>query len=112
MAVPQSESLEGLAKSTETFSGAFMSERDNTLDLLTECLAAILRPIVRQAVEEALNHQTDGDRLLDTEEAAELLAVSEDWLYRHAKKLPFARKVGPKMLRFSALGIQKYLMTR
>jgi excisionase family DNA binding protein len=52
------------------------------------------------------------DRLLSAEEAAAILSVSEDWLYRHAKKLPFTRKLGPKMLRFSYQGIQKYLATR
>jgi predicted DNA-binding transcriptional regulator AlpA len=52
------------------------------------------------------------DRLLDAAEAAKVLSVSEDWLYRHAKKLPFTRKLGPKMLRFSYQGIMKYLASR
>ena len=72
---------------------------------------------IRQAVREefqALVGQTgrEGDRLLDVEEACKLLCVDEGWLYRHHKKLPFARKLGPKMLRFSYQGIQKYLATR
>ena len=79
---------------------------------LAEALAAILRPIVEGAVREALNGHREEDRLLDAEETATLLSVSEDWLYRHAKKLPFTRKLGPKMLRFSSVGIQKYLATR
>ena len=79
---------------------------------LSEALAAILKPIVREAVEQALNSHRDEDRLLDAQEAAKLLSVSEDWLYRQAKKLPFSRKLGPKMLRFSSVGIQKYLTTR
>ena len=52
------------------------------------------------------------DRLLDAEEAARLLAVSEDWLYRKAKNFPFTRKLGPKMLRFSFQGIQKWIATK
>ena len=79
---------------------------------LAEALAAILRPIIRQAVQEAMNGHREEDRLLDAEEASRLLSVSSDWLYRHAKRLPFARKLGPKMLRFSSQGIQKYLATR
>jgi predicted DNA-binding transcriptional regulator AlpA len=86
-----------------------MSDHNN---LLAEALAAILRPIVEAAVREAIIARTEEDRLLNAEEAAALLAVSEDWLYRHAKKLPFAKKLGPKMLRFSTIGIQKYLATR
>ena len=52
------------------------------------------------------------ERLLDAAEAAKMLSVSEDWLYRHAKKLPFTRKLGPKMLRFSRQGILKWAESR
>ena len=86
-----------------------MIEQNNSL---AEALAGILEPIIQKAVKEALNGHREEDRLLDAEEAARLLCVSEDWLYRHAKKLPFTRKLGPKMLRFSSQGIQKYLATR
>ena len=86
-----------------------MSEPNN---ILADALSSILKPIVEGAVKEALNGHRAEDRLLDAEDAAKLLAVSEDWLYRHAKKLPFTRKLGPKMLRFSCQGIQKYLATR
>ena len=89
-----------------------MIEPDNTSSLLGEALAGILKPIVAEAVKEALNGHREEDRLLDAEETAKLLSVSEDWLYRRAKKLPFTRKLGPKMLRFSSQGIQKYLATR
>ncbi len=73
---------------------------------------------IRQAVREeyqslmSQNRHHEGDRLLDVEEACKLLCVDEGWLYRHHKKLPFTRKLGPKMLRFSYQGIQKYLATR
>ena len=91
-----------------------MSEPDNTTPLLAEALAAILKPIVEEAVQKAINGNGhhDGDHLLDAEEASKVLSVSADWLYRHANKLPFARKLAPKMLRFSYLGIQKYLAAR
>ncbi len=72
---------------------------------------------IRQAVREELQAgKTTGEageeHLLTAEEAASLLSVSPDWLYRHAKKLPFTRKLGPKMLRFSYQGILKWLPTR
>ena len=69
-----------------------------------------LREVIREEVEKAVGgngHRED--RLLDAEEAAKVLCVSPDWLYRHAKRLPFSCKLGPKMLRFSYQGIQKYL---
>ncbi|MDH3444436.1 MAG: hypothetical protein OEN50_10965 [Deltaproteobacteria bacterium] len=86
----------------------------NPSTILGQALLDAIRQAVREAIDTAQiqNGSQDGDRLLQADEAAKLLSVSEDWLYRNAKKLPFARKLGPKMLRFSSLGIQKYLATR
>ncbi len=72
---------------------------------------------IRQAVREELraanqNGNHEGDKLLDAEEASKILSVSPDWLYRHGRQLPFTRKLAPRVLRFSAQGIQKYLATR
>jgi predicted DNA-binding transcriptional regulator AlpA len=52
------------------------------------------------------------DRLLTVEEAASRLGTSEDWLYRHAPKLPFTVRLAPRQLRFSSQGIAKYLHGR
>ena len=49
------------------------------------------------------------DRLLTVDEAADVLGVKTGWLYRHADRLPFTRKLSPKMLRFSELGLRRYL---
>jgi predicted DNA-binding transcriptional regulator AlpA len=72
-----------------------------------------IRQVVREEIR-ALNDETNRteDRLLNADEAAEILNVSADWLYRNARKLPFTRKLGPKMLRFSYQGIIKWLATR
>jgi excisionase family DNA binding protein len=59
-----------------------------------------LSEIVREAVKD--------DRLLTVEQACEVLQVSEEWLYHHAKRLAFVRKVGG-MLRFSSNGLQRYI---
>ena len=86
-----------------------MSEQaKNPFDALLDAF----RQIVREEIGIFKTEVTGQDHLLDAEAAAKLLAVSEDWLYRNAKKLPFTRKLGPKMLRFSACGIQKYLALR
>ena len=90
-----------------------MNEPTNISSLLVEALLRAIREAVREEMQAwHPTSSSDVDRLLDAREAALLLSVSEDWLYRNAKKLPFARKLGPKMLRFSASGIQKYLATR
>jgi hypothetical protein len=47
------------------------------------------------------------DELVDASEAAELLGMSESYLY-HTKKLPFRVKVGRRQM-FSRNGIQKFI---
>ncbi len=91
-----------------------MTEPNKTPSLFSEALRAELKAIIQEALHEAFRGQDghQGDRLLDVEETSKLLCVEEDWLYRHHKKLPFARKLGPKMLRFSYRGIQKFLANR
>ena len=49
------------------------------------------------------------ERLLTVEEAAKLLHTSKDFLYRHWRQLPFARKLSRKQLRFSPTGIDEYI---
>jgi len=78
----------------------------------TDLLGEAFQELIKEARQEPGKDTNGADRLLMAEEAAKTLAVSPDWLYRHAKRLPFTRKLGPKMLRFSYQGIQKYLATR
>lgn len=48
------------------------------------------------------------DRLLTVDEAAARLGQSKDWLYRHATKLPFTRRVG-RQVRFSSQSLESYI---
>ncbi|MCI1277560.1 MAG: hypothetical protein LKG23_01115 [Nitrospira sp.] len=52
------------------------------------------------------------DRLLLVDEAASMLGMTRDYLYRHADQLPFTVRPAPKQLRFSKLGIQRYIRNR
>ena len=52
------------------------------------------------------------DKLLTAEEAAPILGVTPRWLYRHAGRLPFARRLSRKALRFSEVGVQRYMASR
>ncbi len=88
-----------------------MNETSPTLETVLESL---LRRIVREEIQAASNgngHQ-EGDTLLNAEQAAKILRVNEDWLYHHHKKLPFTRKLAPRVLRFSRQGIQKYIANK
>jgi NADH dehydrogenase FAD-containing subunit len=52
--------------------------------------------------------QQDQEDLLTPGEAAALLTVSVDWMYRHAAGLPFTRRLSRKALRFSRAGLLKW----
>jgi hypothetical protein len=53
--------------------------------------------------------QAEADRLLTPEEAAGVLGVGVRWLYRHARQLAFTRRLSRKMLRFSEVGLRRYM---
>ena len=67
---------------------------------LGELFLKLIRQAVREEIRTLIRDLRQNDRLLTVQESARMLAVSPDWLYRNAIKLPFTRKLGPKMLRF------------
>lgn len=69
-----------------------------------------LRALIREAI--AGNALPTDDRLVEVDEAARILNVSEDWLYHNWKKLPFARKLGHKLLKFSVGGMNRWIAGR
>jgi excisionase family DNA binding protein len=56
------------------------------------------------------NNEAD-DALLTVQQAAERLGVSEDWLYRRTRTLPFVVRVG-RHVRFSSRGIERFIRNR
>ena len=48
------------------------------------------------------------DRLLSAAEVAARLGVPVRYVYRHARAWPFTRRLSPKTLRFSALGLDRW----
>ncbi len=54
---------------------------------------------------------TGPDENLDVAEAARRLGVSKDWLYRHAKGLPFTVRVGRRLV-FSTRGMDRWNQAR
>ena len=52
------------------------------------------------------------DRLLTVNEAVVKLGMTNDWLYRRAKTLPFTVRPSPGKLRFSLRGIERYIRQR
>lgn len=80
-------------------------------------VAVVLRSVLADL--EVLNNENGGngttppvappDRLLTVEETANRMGVRVEWLYRHARRLPFARHLGRRTLRFSESGLARYL---
>lgn len=64
--------------------------------------------LLAQLIAHKIDHEPD-DALLTITEAAGILSVTTDWLYRHADELPFTVRPGPGQVRFSKNGIQEYL---
>jgi len=61
----------------------------------------------------ATTGRDDGsDRLLTVQQAALVLGMSQDWLYRNADRLPFTRRTGRRALRFSERSLKRYLADR
>ncbi len=51
------------------------------------------------------------DELVSAREAARRLGLSLDYVYRHARQLPFTVRIG-RRLRFSAQGIERFIRLR
>src|SRR5262245_5289845 len=78
-----------------------MDQRNGTatsLDstMLVTITVGQLRELIRDEIQAASTTQHETDRLLTAEDAAEMLSMSTDWLYRNAKKLPFTRNSATK----------------
>jgi excisionase family DNA binding protein len=77
--------------------------------VLENALFELVRQAVRAEVQEISKFGRAEDRLLTIDQVAQRLSVSKDWVYRNGKRLTFTRKLGPKMVRFSETGLQKWL---
>ena len=80
-------------------------EPEKIAPMMAQMAAIQLSLATRLVAEGTERPQADTDNLLTVEEAAAKLKCSEDWLYRRAKRLSFAVRVG-RNLRFSERGIE------
>ncbi len=79
---------------------------------LSACQAALATVLGTPASSRDGNEAPAEDRLLTPREAAALLGTSPKWLYRHHRRLPFSRQLSRKTLRFSQVGLQRWMSTR
>jgi excisionase family DNA binding protein len=85
---------------------------ETSYSVLENALSELVRQAVRAEVQEIVGLIRDEDRLLTIDQVAERLSVSKEWIYRNGKRLTFTKKLGPKMLRFSEIGLQKWIKQR
>jgi predicted DNA-binding transcriptional regulator AlpA len=74
-------------------------------------IAALQGALAARLVGEETAASTATEKLLNVHEAADLLGVSVDWLYHHAKDLYFSRWIG-RALRFDRPGLARWLDRR
>ena len=74
-------------------------------------LAALLEAARLAAAGNGARARSVPGNLLTMDEVATRTAMSKSWLYRHAKHLPFARRIGRKVL-FDDAGLTRWLANR
>jgi len=90
-----------------------MSDPAKPPTLFSEAIREELQEIVKQAVSEAMKSTKNvEERLLDAEEAARVLSATKEWLYQNRRRLPFTRKLGHKLLRFSYAGMLRWIESK
>ena len=82
-------------------------------------LGALTALLGRAAVRLALDSsqsvsdaQRGSEALLTIDEVAKRTGMSKDWLYRNARRLPFARRIGRRTLRFSESALERWMANR
>jgi predicted DNA-binding transcriptional regulator AlpA len=86
---------------------ALLTEVGAALAQLAAAVVAIKARILTAGDSTASERAPEG--LLDVREAAARLHMSEDWLYRHARQLPFTRRVGRRAVRFDPEGLARWV---
>ena len=74
-----------------------------------------LSEIIEGAVARALSNNgqpAEKGNYLTPEEAAKIMGVEVNWLYRHRRHLPFAHRASKKVLRFDEAGLRRWMQSR
>lgn len=83
------------------------------IDLATQAARVQARAMARLAALGAERSLTIGaGDYLTVDEAAALLRVTPEWVYRKASAWPFANKLAPKVLRIQRVGLLRWIEQR
>jgi hypothetical protein len=87
---------------------AELASRQATLCALQ---GALMTRLLTSAADEAASHKSD-DRLMTADEVASTLGVNRRWVQRRAKRLPFARRISDHAIRYSEMGLKRWMANR
>jgi hypothetical protein len=98
--------------------GASMSANERPTKDPFDMLLDSIRIIVREEITAAIGNgrHDEPDRLLTPQEAAAILGQDSEkgvrWLYRHAQRLPFSRRISRKNLKFCERGLRAWIAAK
>jgi excisionase family DNA binding protein len=86
--------------------------KNNPFEPFFEKIREIVREEITSALTNGADHPVEKDVWLTPEQAAEILHVDKTWLYWHARRLPFTRKLSRKNIRFNEAGLKRWMASR
>jgi excisionase family DNA binding protein len=89
-----------------------MTDLKNPFDLLLDAIREVIAEEIAKALAGNGHLVEEKEKLLTPDEAAAIIGVKKEWLYRHAKQLPFARRLSRKAMRFNEAGLRRWMATR
>jgi predicted DNA-binding transcriptional regulator AlpA len=105
------EPLAAVAALRMAISEAPASVLPDLIGELEAAKAAAWARLTMPAVSKGPEGSSPEDCNLDADEAARRLGMSRDWLYKNASRLPFAVRIGRRVL-FSSQGLERWNRSR
>lgn len=112
--VPRTPESEGFEASLRDLAEQFDALPAAALPAAVTAVAALLASVASRAIGSQPSARPEAqvaDENLSVEEAARRLGISKDYVYRHARRLPFTRRVGRRLL-FSSRGLAAWMAQR
>src|SRR5262249_7163803 len=91
--------------------GTMREPLKSPFDLLVEQIRQVVAEEIAKALSNGRPVEEKGN-CLTPEEAANIMGVEVNWLYRHRNRLPFAHGASKKVLRFDEAGLRRWMQSR
>jgi Helix-turn-helix domain len=84
----------------------------NAFDLLLDQIRVVVAEEIAKALSTNGRPPEQRGDYLTPEQAAKIMGVDVNWLYRHRRQLPFAHGVSKRLLRFDEAGLRRWMQAR